>query len=184
MKKYLMLASIVFFAISCNNCKKEKQESNSSDNQENEQIVLGEIAGMKKIDEKELSALITAKNNDTTYVTNFFATWCGPCVREMPHFVEKMKETEGQPIKFTFVSVDEESDWHSDLKDFAEKFQLTKHIVIAGNRDISQEFYLKNFKTYDGGSIPFTFIIKGNKTSETVGSMSRAELDEKIASVQ
>lgn len=184
MKNILMLSAIAFFAVSCNDCKKEKSENKPSDNQETNQNISNEIAGMKKINEAELFDLVSKKNNDTIYVTNFFATWCGPCMREIPHFVEKIEETKGTPIKFTFVSLDDKSDWEGDLKDFAERFKLTKHIIIAGNKDINPEFYPKHFSTYDGGSIPFTFIRRGNKTSETIGSMSKAELNEKIASVK
>ena len=33
------------------------------------------------------------RNNDTTYVINFWATWCAPCVKELPYFESFNKKT-------------------------------------------------------------------------------------------
>ena len=51
---------------------------------------------------EKVSELVQTKN-DTLYVTNFFATWCGPCIKEIPHFVEVMHEKKYKPKKITFV---------------------------------------------------------------------------------
>ena len=37
-------------------------------------------------------APLLAKENDTTYVINFWATWCRPCIKEMPYFEEINKK--------------------------------------------------------------------------------------------
>ena len=58
---------------------------------------------MVKID--DLKKVYT-KPNDTTYIINFFATWCGPCMQEIPilnKFYEEHKNTATQLI---FVSLD------------------------------------------------------------------------------
>ena len=51
---------------------------------------------------------------------------CPPCMREIPHFVEKMKELKGKPVKFTFVSVDAKEDWNTKVSDFADEYDLRK----------------------------------------------------------
>lgn len=35
--------------------------------------------------------VMETKRNDTTYVFNFWATWCSPCVKELPHFETALK---------------------------------------------------------------------------------------------
>ena len=44
--------------------------------------------------------------NDTTYVINFWATWCGPCVKEMPYIDSLNDHYKGQKVKVILVSLD------------------------------------------------------------------------------
>lgn len=122
------------------------------------------------------------KKNDTLYVTNFFATWCGPCVRELPHFDEKMEELKGQPVKFTFISLDQKSDWGAKVKDFSQEHGIANNVILLDAMTLAPDFMTKNFKQWDGGSIPFTFMRKGEQTDETVGMMTKDELERKLAS--
>lgn len=130
----------------------------------------------------DASKYLAKQNNDTLYVTNFFATWCGPCMIEIPHFKEKMEEMKSQPVKFTFVSIDAKADWDTKVKDFAEAENLSKNVVLLDGAQLNPEFFPKNFKQWDGNAIPFTFMRKGDKTDETLGSMSKEMLTEKLNS--
>ena len=47
---------------------------------------------IKSYDFKSLEPLFK-QQNDTTYVINFWATWCVPCVEELPHFEKLNKKT-------------------------------------------------------------------------------------------
>ena len=49
-------------------------------------------------------------DNDTLYVINFWATWCRPCVAEMPYFDQLQQEMADQKVKVQFVSMDFISD--------------------------------------------------------------------------
>src|SRR5690606_4517140 len=44
--------------------------------------------------------------SDTTYVVNFWATWCGPCIKELPHFEKLRSEYANQNVKVILVSLD------------------------------------------------------------------------------
>lgn len=46
--------------------------------------------------------------DDHTYVVEFWATWCGPCVRAMPHLSELQKEYADRKVRFVGVNVWEE----------------------------------------------------------------------------
>ena len=46
------------------------------------------------------------KGKDTVYVINFWASWCAPCLQEMPHFEKLNLALKGQKVKILLVSVD------------------------------------------------------------------------------
>jgi thiol-disulfide isomerase/thioredoxin len=49
---------------------------------------------------------VYVKPNDTTYIVNFFATWCGPCMMEMPVLNKFYDEHKGTNVQLIFVSLD------------------------------------------------------------------------------
>lgn len=188
MKKIAIL--LMIFAL-MQSCKKETEINITKENTAPDSLVSPESNEISEpafpFQQVEFSAsqatdYLKPKQNDTLYVTNFFATWCGPCMREIPHFKEKMQELTDKPVKFTFVSLDEKSDWNTALKAFAEKENLSKNIVVMDGSKLTPDFFKSNFKSWDGGSIPFTIFRKGSKTEEFVGMMSKLEIDEKINS--
>lgn len=187
MKKLIFSTFIIAVLFSC----KKNENADQLENQTNTENIdstsqampiESDVASMKVVNQEELSNLISNKKNDTIYVTNFFATWCPPCMREIPDFVDKMKELKGKPVKFTFVSVDARDDWNSKVSDFADEYGLKENIVLFDASTISPNYFTKITKTWDGGSIPFTVIKKGDKEIENVGMMSKEDLHAKLNS--
>lgn len=187
--KKLFFSTLILAAIF--SCKKNEtaehlaQENSNTekiDSTTTKQTTETSVADMKVVNNTEITNLIAPKKNDTVYVTNFFATWCEPCMKEIPHFIEKMQQLKGKPVKFTFVSVDAKDDWNTAVSDFADEYELKKNIVLFDASAISPDFFTKITKTWDGGSIPFTVIKKGDKEIETVGMMSKEDLDAKLNS--
>ena len=98
------------------------------------------------------------------------------------NIIDIMKELKGKPVKFTFVSVDAKDDWNTKVSDFADEYDLRKNVVLFDASMISPDYFTKITKTWDGGSIPFTVIKKGDKEVENVGMMSKEDLDAKLNS--
>lgn len=185
MKKLLVLA-IAFSAVV--SCKKEaengvtttKTDSSTTSKKVDEAVAKSSPASLKEFSEAQVSEHLKSKQNDTLYITNFFATWCGPCMKEIPEFKAKMEELKGKPVKFTFVSLDDKTDWNEAVKNFADEHGLHKNIVLLDGANLKPEFFTTNFKTWKGETIPFTILKKGDKSEEIEGSMSKEMLDEKI----
>lgn len=183
MKKALFTIFMIGLVASCNSKSGDNSTSENIDNKEIKVENSSSKQEFKIITNTEISEHLAPKNNDTLYVTNFFATWCGPCIREIPHFKEVMQEMNGKPVKFTFVNLDEKDVWNTDVVDFAENFGIGSNIVLLDFDQLSSDFFEKNFSEWDGGSIPFTHIRKGNKVREIRGSISKSELENEIQQV-
>ena len=156
MKKFV-LSLMVFAAVTA--CKKESSVTENTEIYTEDSVTVAEsnktsevVIPFKKIElsPEETSKILAKQNNDTLYVTNFFATWCGPCMREMPHFKEKIKEVEGQPVKFTFVGLDPRADWDTKVKAFAEENNLSKYIVLVDGEKLAPEFFHLIFIIFEG----------------------------------
>lgn len=184
MRKIAISALLVGVLSSCNN---DKKVIKSTPYKTTDSLVASTMdqsnVNIATYSTERVSQLVKPKQNDTVYVTNFWAAWCGPCVREIPHFKETMEELKGKPVKFTFVNLDDKSDWDSEVKPFAAEHGISANTVLLDISTLTGEFFKNNFKTWDGGSIPFTIIQKGDKTDETVGGISKETLMDKINQV-
>lgn len=184
--KKLFFSTLLFAALlSCkknDNSDQITEEENAVENVKNNDKTA--VANMKVVSQEQLTNLVAPKKNDTVYVTNFFATWCSPCMKEIPDFVDKMKELKGKPVKFTFVNVDAKDDWGTKVSDFADEYDLKKNIVLFDASAISPDYFKKMTKTWDGSFIPFTVIKKGDKEVENIGMLTKEAFNEKLNSIK
>lgn len=181
--KKIMLLGIVFFALF--SCKKNDSPFTENEAQKNSDSKIAEDSvqanSMREISSQKLTDLLQKKANDTLYVTNFFATWCHPCVGEIPGFVEQIKKRKDQKVKFTFISLDSKEIWNTTLLDFISKNEIKDNTYAFDFENKSNaDFAKKNTKTWDGGSIPFTIISKGANQQEFIGSISEEELEKTL----
>jgi len=99
-------------------------------------------------------------NPDTVYVVNFWATWCKPCIEELPYF-EKLQATyKNQPLKVLLVSMDFESKLPA-VKTFASTHKLESEVYLA-HRKSDQELIDAINKDWSG-ALPGTLIVNGKK---------------------
>ena len=182
MKKLIFSTLILTALFSCKKNETPDQLTEETTTETVDSSAVNPANALPEVNQEQLKAMVAPQKNDTIYVTNFFATWCGPCMKEIPHFKEKMEELKGKPVKFTFVSVDAKEDWNTAVSDFADEYDIRKNVILFDASMISPDYFTKITKTWDGGSIPFTVIKKGDKEIETVGMMSKEDLDAKLNS--
>jgi thiol-disulfide isomerase/thioredoxin len=102
-------------------------------------------------------------NNDTTYVVNFWATWCVPCVKELPHFMQLDSVYEDEAFKVLFVSLDFKKDYLKKLQPFVREQGLDGQVVILEDNDAN--YWIDDIDKSWGGSIPATLVYRGEKRS-------------------
>ena len=64
------------------------------------------------------------KGKDSIYVVNFWATWCAPCIKELPHFEKLNAEFKSEKLAVLLVSVDFKSQLNSSVIPFVKKKKL------------------------------------------------------------
>jgi len=116
--------------------------------------------------------------NDTTYVVNFWATWCKPCVEELPAFEQINKKYNGQKFKMILVSLDFESQLESRVKPFLKENNITAEVVML--TDSKTNVWIDKVNDKWTGSIPVTIIYNNDFYYFREDSFTFDELNEII----
>lgn len=101
------------------------------------------------------------KGKDSTYVVNFWATWCAPCIKELPHFEKLGAEHKSDKLAVLLVSLDFKSKLNSNVIPFVKRKNLKNEVFLL-NEGSPQEFIDRIDPSWSG-SIPATLFIKNDK---------------------
>ena len=96
------------------------------------------------------------KKTDTTYVINFWATWCKGCVTELPYFIEQEKQLIDKPFKFYFISLDFKKDFSTRLLPYLAKQNINSTVYLLDETDYNS--WIDKVDKRWGGGIPATVI--------------------------
>ena len=96
------------------------------------------------------------QQSDTTYVINFWATWCKPCVEELPYFEQLFDQYKDQKVKVILVSLDFAKQIESKLVPFVKEHQLKSDVIAFVDGDYNS-WIDKVSEDWDG-AIPVTMI--------------------------
>lgn len=127
-------------------------------------LFIGNAINAQKIGVYKIDDLLKRINNnsDTTYVVNFWATWCKPCVAELPEFEKLNKEYGSKKVKVILVSMDFKETLNKKLKPFIKKNKYTCEVVLLDESN-GNDFINKISEEWSG-SIPATLITRKNKS--------------------
>lgn len=101
------------------------------------------------------------QGKDTTYVVNFWATWCAPCVKEIPYFDQLQSDFKQDKLKVLLVSVDFKSKLNSTVIPFVAKEKIKSQVYILNEKN--QQDYIERVDPKWTGSIPATLFINKSK---------------------
>ncbi|SMC41140.1 TlpA family protein disulfide reductase [Moheibacter sediminis] len=141
--KNLLLTSLFLAFWSCNA-------------QESESYVL------KSVNYEELKSIIQ-KDDGKLYVVNFWATWCKPCIEELPHFMEVNELYKSDPnYKMILVSLDNVKAMDTKVKKFIESNHLNVDVYLLDDNKKMNEWIPATDKSWSG-AIPATIFYKNKK---------------------
>jgi thiol-disulfide isomerase/thioredoxin len=101
---------------------------------------------------------ILHQKNDTVYVVNFWATWCVPCIKELPEFEKLNTNYKDRKLKVLLVSLDMEKDYERRLLPFIDSKGLRSHVVMLD--DPRSNRWIPKVSANWSGAIPATLIYK------------------------
>ena len=88
-------------------------------------------------------------------VLNFWATWCAPCVEEMPMLSEFYNKTKMKGISVIGLAIDNEK----NVKEFLQKINVDHHLLVAGGRGT---IIMEKIGLNPSNSLPFTIMFDEN----------------------
>jgi len=124
------------------------------------ETIMADTLRIPVYDFDRLEPLLHQKDS-TTYVINFWATWCAPCVREIPIFERIASEYDSEKVRVILVNLDMPSMWKTQLVPFVRDRRLSSSVVVLD--DLKQNSWIPKVDESWSGAIPATLIYRQGK---------------------
>ena len=117
------------------------------------------------------------KNKGKVSIVNLWATWCPPCVAEIPHLSEFYREMDPEKVAFTAISLDDPQSAEKVVPLFQQKKKVPFDILVLKEPDIDALGKLLNKQL--SGSIPNTLVYnsQGKLVKFWEGGISKSDLE-------
>lgn len=162
--KHLIFLLTVLILYSCNGISKSSATIN-----ENDQIEVYSF--------EELEPMLVAED-ERIHVVNFWATWCKPCIEELPYF-EKLHENKNDQVKVLLVSLDFPNKLDSQLKPFVKNKNIRSQVVLLD--DPHENVWIPKIDSSWTGAIPATLIFTKSKRIFYERSFTQQELNTEVS---
>ncbi|TAE56038.1 MAG: TlpA family protein disulfide reductase [Bacteroidetes bacterium] len=125
-------------------------------------LLLATAASAQQVREWKMPDLESrlAGAGDTLLIVNFWATWCRPCVEEIPHFEAINQKYAAQGVKVLFVSLDFPSQKKTVSKFIASRNMQAETVLLA---ETDYDAWMPKISPDWGGAIPATLIVRPAK---------------------
>lgn len=118
------------------------------------------------------------KNDDTLYIYNFWATWCVPCIKEMPYFEDVNESYTDRKVRIILVNLDYSEEIESKLIPFMVENDIRSRVVNLDDQDANS--WIPKIDPEWDGAIPATLMKKNHRREFITGSLTHEDLLTKV----
>ena len=135
---------------------------------------------LKAVNYDQLKSIIQ-KQDGKLYVVNFWATWCKPCIEELPAFMEVNEQFKNDPnFKMILVSMDNKNLLDTKVKKFIQNNNINVDVYLLDDIKRMNEWIPATDENWSG-AIPATVFYKnGKKVKFHELQMTQYELEDII----
>jgi thiol-disulfide isomerase/thioredoxin len=123
-------------------------------------------------------AEIIQKQNDTTYVINFWATWCSPCVKEIGYFEELHRDYASEKLQVILVSLDFPNQKERRVVPFLQEKDISAPVRLV--TDLDYNSWISMVDPSWSGAIPATLIYNSEERLFLEKELTQSELNEHV----
>lgn len=128
-------------------------------------------------------APLLEQQDGRTYVVNFWATWCRPCIKELPYFEELAAKTRDKDVQVILINLDKVGDIRGKTRDFVRNRPL--RLPVVAFTDNYYQGWLGRVDPSWSGAIPATVFYRNGRRYFNKGQISSyAELEGLVRRVQ
>lgn len=107
---------------------------------------------------------ILNQKSDTTYIVNFWATWCKPCVAELPSFEQVEQNYKGQNVRVLLISMDFAKELKTRVIPFVNQRKIKSRVWLLNEPDANS--WIDKINSEWSGAIPATLIVNNHKNKK------------------
>ncbi len=150
MEKNLLFLVFICFFFACVSPAAQQEKANKNT-----------APDLRIIDSYSELVPLLQQQNDTTYVINFWATWCKPCVKELPYFEQLHNTYLENKVNVVLISLDFPDQIEQKLIPFIKDRQLKSTLIAFTDSDMNS--WIPRISKDWSGAIPATLVYKNSK---------------------
>ena len=181
MRKIISFFCLGFVLVSC------KKEPISEKKKEVKTEVKSDVATNNNTSQLDIPTLNYSglqpylnKKDNKVYVVNFWATWCAPCIKELPYFEKVNQVYKDQNVEVILVSLDFPKKKDTKLIPYVERKGLKSKVLHLD--DVNEQFWIADISEDWSGALPATLIYSKDKRKFLAKSLTQEELENEIKS--
>ncbi|NMM47110.1 TlpA family protein disulfide reductase [Marinigracilibium pacificum] len=131
---------------------------------------------VEKVEIDDLEKLLN-QSSDKVLIFNFWATWCKPCIKEIPAF-EEINSTRSEDAKVYLVSIDFKNQYDNRVVPFVEDKGIKSQVLFLD--EDNPNIWMPRISNEWSGAIPSTLFIYNKKKYFVEKEFTLEELNEYI----